>query len=66
MQAIRIYNQDIRMDFDIKKCGMLIMKSGKRQTVEEIELPNQVGWLVGIYGISTFVGYLMANSFLYK
>ena len=24
------------------------------------------GWLVGFYGISTFVGYLMPNPFLYK
>ena len=27
---------------------------------------NLVGWLVGFYGISTFVGYLMPNPFLYK
>ena len=26
----------------------------------------RVGWLFGFYGISTFVGYLMPNSFLYK
>ena len=25
-----------------------------------------VGWLFGFYGISTFVGYLMPNTFLYK
>ena len=25
-----------------------------------------VGWLFGFYGISTFVGYLMSNPFLYK
>ena len=25
-----------------------------------------VGWLVSFYGISTFVGYLMPNTFLYK
>ena len=25
-----------------------------------------VGWLVGFYGISTFVGYLIPNPFLYK
>ena len=29
------------MDFDIEKCAMLIVKSGKRQIVERIELPNQ-------------------------
>ena len=27
---------------------------------------DQVGWLFGFYGISTFVGYLMLNPFLYK
>ena len=25
-----------------------------------------VGWLVRFYGISTFVGYLILNPFLYK
>ena len=25
-----------------------------------------IGWLVGFYGISTFVGYLTLNPFLYK
>ena len=30
-------------------------------------LKKLIGWLVGwVYGISTFVGYLMPNSFLYK
>ena len=29
------------MEFDIEKCDMLIMKSGKRHMTEEIELPNQ-------------------------
>ena len=27
---------------------------------------NEVGWLVGFYGILTFVGYLMPNPFLCK
>ena len=35
-----IYNEDIRMEFSIEKCAMLIMKSGKRQMTEGIELPN--------------------------
>ena len=25
-----------------------------------------IGWLFGFYGISTFVGYLLPNPFLYK
>ena len=27
---------------------------------------NMIGWLVGFYGISTFVGYFMPNPFLCK
>ena len=41
IQAIRIYSQDIEMEFGIEKCVMLIMKSGKRQITEGIEMPNQ-------------------------
>ena len=29
LQAVRIYSQDIGMEFGIEKCAMLIMKSGK-------------------------------------
>ena len=29
------------MEFGMEKCAMLIMKSGKRQMMEGIELPNQ-------------------------
>ena len=29
------------MDFDIEKCAVLIMKSGKRNSVEEIEQLNE-------------------------
>ena len=35
IQAVRIYSQDIGMEFSIEKCAMLIMKSGKRQMAEE-------------------------------
>ena len=39
--AVRIYIQDIGMEFGIEKCAMLVMKSGKRHTTDGIELPNQ-------------------------
>ena len=39
--AIRILGKNIKMEFGIEKCTMLIMKNGKRETVEGIELPNQ-------------------------
>ena len=41
IQAVRIYNYYIGMEFGIEKYVMLIMKSRKRQITEEIELLNQ-------------------------
>ena len=41
IHAVRIYSQDIGMEFDIEKCAMLVMKSGKRYVTDEMELPNQ-------------------------
>ena len=41
IHKIRIYIQDKGIEFDIVKCAMLEMKSGKRETTEGIELPNQ-------------------------
>ena len=40
MHAVRLYSQDLRMEFDIGKCAMLVMKSGKRYTTDGMELPN--------------------------
>ena len=39
--AVRIYSQDIGMEFGIEKCVMLVMKSGKRHLTHGMELPNQ-------------------------
>ena len=39
--AVRIYSQDIGMEFDIEKCAMPVMKSGKRHLTDGMELPNQ-------------------------
>ena len=41
MQTIRIYSQDIGMEFGIEKCAMIVMKKGIRETVEGIELRNR-------------------------
>ena len=38
---MRIYNQDIEMEFSSERCAMPIMKSGKRHRTERMELPNQ-------------------------
>ena len=41
VKTIGIYTQDIGTEFDIEKCAMMIMESGKRETIEGIELLNQ-------------------------
>ena len=38
--AVRIYSQNIGMEFGIEKCAMLVMKSGKRHMTDGMELPN--------------------------
>ena len=35
MQTIRLYTQDIGMEFGIEKCVMVIMKNGKREERKE-------------------------------
>ena len=40
IHAVRIYSEDIGMEFGIEKCDMLVMKSGKRYLTDGIELPN--------------------------
>ena len=42
IHTVRIYNQNISMEFGREKCAMLVMKSGKRHITEGVELPNQV------------------------
>ena len=40
IHAVRIYSQDIGMEFGIEKCAMLVMKSGKRHMTDGMEQPN--------------------------
>ena len=39
--SLRIYSQDIGMEFGIEKCAILVMKIGKRHINDGMELPNQ-------------------------
>ena len=41
MQIVRIYNQDIGMTFNIEKCTLLVMKSGKRHLTDGMIQPNE-------------------------
>ena len=42
IQTVGIYSRAIGMEFGIEKCVMLVMKSGKRNLTDGMELPNQV------------------------
>ena len=41
IHAVRIYSQDIGMEFGIEKCAMLVIKSGKRHLTDGMELTNE-------------------------
>ena len=58
IQTVRIYSEDIGMEFDIEKCTMLVMKIGKRHIRERVELQNQVV-------IITLVGKEPTNTWEY-
>ena len=41
IQIVRIYSQNIGMEFGIEKCAILIMKIGKRWVTERIEVQKE-------------------------
>ena len=41
IHIVRIYSQDIGMEFGIEKCALIVIKSGKRHLTDGIEQPNQ-------------------------
>ena len=41
IHTVRIYSRDIGIEFGIEKCAMLVIKSGKRQLTDGMELPNK-------------------------
>ena len=41
IHAVRIYTQDIGMEFGIEKCALLVMKSGKQDLTDGMEQTNQ-------------------------
>ena len=40
IKAVRIYNDDIGIEFSIEKCALQILGNGKRQMTKGIELLN--------------------------
>ena len=63
IHAVRIYSQDIGMEFGIEKCAMFVMKSGKRHMADGMELPNhdKIRTLEGIE-TNKYLGILEADT----
>ena len=63
IHAVRIYSQDIGMEFTIGKCAMLEMKSGKRHITDGMELPNEDKIrTLGEKETNKYLGILEANT----
>ena len=62
IKTVRIYSQDIGMEFAIEKCAMLVMGSGKRHITEGVELPNQVIRTPGEKETYKYLGILEAYT----
>ena len=63
IHAVRIYSQDIGVEFGIEKCTMLVVKSWKRHLTDEIELLNQQkNRTLGEKETSKYLGILKANT----
>ena len=63
IHTLRIYSQDIGMEFGIEKCAMLVMKSGKRHMTDGIEQPNQDKIrTLGENGTYEYLGILEADT----
>ena len=41
VQTVFTFNEDIGMEFGLKKCGVVILKKGKLVKFDGIQLPNQ-------------------------
>ena len=61
IHAVRIYSQDIGMEFGIEKCAMLVMKSGKRHMTDGMELPN-LDKIRALGENETYLGILEADT----
>ena len=55
-----------RKGFDQNLLNDLAQDFGLSKKASELLASSLVGWLVGFYGIWTFVGYLTLNRFLCK
>ena len=48
IQTIKIYSQNVIVEFEIEKCATLMMIKETKETMEKIELPSQeIIWTLG-------------------
>ena len=40
LNTVRVFSEDIRMEFGINKCGVLVMKRGRLSRTVGIEMPS--------------------------
>ena len=65
VQTVRVFSEDIGMEFGIEKCAMLVMEKGKFVKSVGIELPDgKVIKLLEEGEIYKYVGILEAHKFL--
>ena len=63
IHAVRIYRQDIGMEFAIEKYATLVMKSDKWHLTDRMELPNQEKiWTLGEKETYKYLGILEADT----
>ena len=62
IQTVRIYSQDIGMEFYIEKCDKIVIKSRKRHFTKGIELPYQEkNRMLGVKETYKYLGILEAD-----
>ena len=63
IHAVRIYSQNIWIEFGIERCTMLVMKSSEQHLTDRMELPNQKKIrMLGEKEMYKYLGILEANT----
>ena len=67
VHTVRIFSEDIGMEFGIEKCAMLVLKGGKRTRSEGIELPgDKIIKSLNENDGYRYLGVLEADEILYR
>ena len=66
VNTVRIFSEDIKMEFGLSKCGVLIMKRGKVVKSEGIRMPNGMMMKNIEEGEYKYLGILEADGVKHK